>query len=61
MTIAEFIVQDYGPIGVVLAYLVIDSRRQRSAILCLAENVDGVDKEQVREKFRIVDNVIGAD
>jgi hypothetical protein len=46
-------ISDYGPFGIVMAYMWIQQKRQKEAILCLARNTNGVDSEQVRRSFRV--------
>jgi len=47
------LISDIGPMAVVLAYLYLRDRRMERAIIKLAEETDGVDRQVVREQLEI--------
>lgn len=52
--IAVYVLDNYGPFGLLIFYMWINQRRQRSAIICLAESVDGVSADKVRRSTRVL-------
>ena len=51
--IISLILSDFGPMAVVLGYLYLRDRRMERAILQLAEETSGVDREKVRDQLEI--------
>lgn len=49
----EFILENYGPMAVIILYMYIQQKRLKNAVLCLADNVSGVERSEVRESFKI--------
>jgi len=44
---------DFGPVGMLVAYLYLRDRRMAAAILTLAEEQPGVDEEHIQEKLTV--------
>lgn len=47
------VMTDFGPVGMLVAYLYLRDRRMAAAILTLAEEQPDVDEEQIHDKLTV--------
>jgi len=50
---AAYLVSEFGPVAVIILYLYLRDRKMERAILKLAEETPGVDRDRVRDTLEV--------